>query len=101
MNIISKKNNDVLTLIVEGKMDSATAPELEEKIKSEIKQSKQFNKLIFDFKNLDYISSAGLRILLGTHKFMGSNGMEIINVNETVNEIFEVTGFSYILNIKN
>ena len=97
MDITLKKNNDILTIMVEGRIDSTTAPELESVIKREINQCKQ---LIFDFEKLDYISSAGLRILLGAQKFMGKSKMKVININETVNEIFEVTGFSYILNIE-
>ena len=98
MNIIKTKDNDKFTIAVEGRIDSSTAPELEATIKSEIRQCKE---LIFDFEKLEYISSAGLRILLGAHKFMQNNGkMRVINSNDTVNEIFEVTGFSCILNIE-
>lgn len=97
MNVITKKENDKLTLTVEGSVDSQTAPELEAVVNSEIRDCKE---LIFDFKNLNYISSAGLRILLGTHKLMLKQGrMAVINVNEAVNEIFEITGFSFILEI--
>jgi anti-sigma B factor antagonist len=92
-----KKDNDTLTISVEGKIDTATSRELESIVNQEISNC---TKLIFDFKELDYISSAGLRILLGAHKVMGNNGMKVINVNETVNEIFEVTGFSFILDIE-
>lgn len=92
-----KKDNDTLTISVEGKIDTATSRELESIVNQEISNC---TKLIFDFKELDYISSAGLRILLGAHKVMGNKGMKIINVNETVNEIFEVTGFSFILDIE-
>lgn len=97
MNITSKIDNDILTIAVEGRIDSTTAPELESTIKSKIGDS---SKLIFDFKNLDYISSAGLRVLLGAKKIMADHEMKVINVNDTVNEIFEVTGFSYVLDIE-
>lgn len=97
MNIIKKQNKDTLTFVVEGRIDSTTAPELEAAVKSDIGQC---SMLIFDFINLDYISSAGLRILLGAKKLMSNKGMKVINVNDTVYEIFEVTGFSYILDIE-
>ena len=96
MKIIKKTDNDTLTLIVEGKLDTATSPELEAVLKNELKK---FSNLVFDFKNLDYISSSGLRILLGAQKFMGEQGMKLINVNDTVYEIFEITGFSLIVDI--
>ena len=98
MNIVKKKNNDTLTIKVEGRINSATAPELESAVKGGIGQC---NELIFDFENLDYISSAGLRILLGAQKIMKEKGkMRVINVKDAVNDIFEVTGFSYILTIE-
>ncbi len=98
MKINTFKENDKLIISVEERIDSVTAPDFEKAIKNEIEGAAQ---LVFDFKKLDYISSAGLRILLGTQKYMAKRGkMKIINVNETVNEIFEVTGFSYILDIE-
>ena len=96
MKIYKKTDNATLILNVEGRVDTATSPELETMLKSEIQN---YSKLIFDFKNLDYISSSGLRILLGTQKFMGEQGMKVINVNDTVYEIFEITGFSLIVDI--
>ena len=97
MNITTEKNNDTLTINVEGRIDSTSAPELESKIKDLIKDC---TNLVFDFKNLEYISSAGLRILLGVRKLLGNNGMKVINVNSTIYEIFEVTGFSLILDVE-
>lgn len=97
MNIFTEKNSDTITISVAGRIDSVTAPEFEEAVKNEINNCEN---LVFDFKKLDYISSAGLRILLGAQKLMGKKAMKVINVNETVNEIFEVTGFSYILDIE-
>ena len=96
MKIIKEKDKDKLTIFVEGRIDSSTAPELEATVRDEIGQCAE---LVFDFKKLDYISSAGLRILLGARKLMGTHGMKVINVNDEVNEIFEITGFSTILNI--
>ncbi len=98
MNINTIKDNDKITIAVEGRIDSTTASEFEAAIKNE---TEQVSELVFDFKDLAYISSAGLRILLGTQKLMMNKGkMKIINVNETVNEIFEITGFSYILDVE-
>lgn len=97
MKIKSKNDGETVTITVEGKIDSATAPKLESAVKSEVARCAN---LVFDFEKLDYISSAGLRILLGAQKIMGSHGVKIINVNETVNDIFEVTGFSLILDIE-
>ena len=62
MNVISKKENGVITVAVEGRIDSTTAPELEAEVKN---TTGKCDKLVFDFAKLDYISSAGLRILLG------------------------------------
>lgn len=92
-----KKDNDILTISVDGRIDTSTSHELESIVNQEISKC---SKLVFDFKKLDYISSAGLRILLGAQKLMGNQGMKVINVNDTVNEIFEVTGFSFILDIE-
>lgn len=97
MNIITKTDNNKLTVAVEGRIDTTTAPEFESRIKSEIHNC---TVLVFDFEKLEYISSAGLRILLGARKLMGNNGMKVINVNDEVYEIFEITGFSLILDIE-
>lgn len=97
MNIITKTDNNKLTVAVEGRIDTTTAPEFESRIKSKIHNC---TELVFDFEKLEYISSAGLRILLGARKLMGNNGMKVINVNDEVYEIFEITGFSLILDIE-
>ena len=98
MTINKKQNGSTLTVALEGRLDTTTAPQLE----SEIRQSLDGVKtLVMDFEKLDYISSAGLRVLLSTHKIMNKVGeMKITHVNETVSEVFEVTGFSDILNIE-
>jgi anti-sigma B factor antagonist len=98
MTITKTLNADVLTLALEGRLDTMTAPELE----AELKQSMDgAQALVFDFAKLDYISSAGLRVLLAAHKQMSrKGGMTVKNVNEIVQEVFEVTGFSDILNIE-
>lgn len=97
MKITKKSDNNILTIAVEGRIDSTTAPELEATVSNDIKEC---TGLVFDFENLDYISSAGLRILLGAKKLMGERGMKVINVNNTVYEIFEITGFSYVLDVE-
>ena len=98
MNITSNRDQNKLLAAVEGKIDTVTAPELEEFIKTNLDG---VTELTLDLSHTDYISSAGLRVLLLAQKRMITQGtMEVINVNETVNEIFEVTGFSDILTIR-
>lgn len=91
-------NGNVLEIALEGRLDTMTAPELE----AELNQSMDgADSLVLDFGKLEYISSAGLRVLLSAHKAMSSKGgMKVINVNEIVREVFEVTGFSDILTIE-
>lgn len=98
MVINKTRNGDELTVAVEGRLDTTTAPELGDMLKAELGDVK---KLLFDFAKLDYISSAGLRVLLISQKTMNKQGSMVIkNVNEEINEIFEVTGFSDILTIE-
>ncbi len=98
MTIKKIKNADKLTLAVEGRLETITAPELESVVNSELDG---VTALTFDFSDLDYISSAGLRILLSAQKVMRKQGsMEIIGANEIVKEIFEITGFLDILTIR-
>ena len=83
-----------LTLALEGRLDTMTAPELEAELNASLKDAES---LTLDFSKLEYISSAGLRVLLSAHKAMsGKGGMKVKNVNEIVKEVFEVTGFSEI-----
>ena len=83
---------------LEGRLDTVTAPDLEKELKEALPE---LTELLLDFEKLDYISSAGLRVLLSTQKIMSKQGeMRIQNVNETIMEIFEVTGFSDILTIE-
>ncbi len=97
MTITKTQNGNALTLAPEGRLDTMTAPELEKEIKDSIEG---IASLTFDLKGLEYISSAGLRVLLAAQKAMNARGeMKVCNVNETVAEIFEVTGFNDILNI--
>ena len=98
MNIEKICNNNEITLKVSGRLDTTTAPALEAAVSEAIGGCDQ---LILDFAGLEYISSAGLRVLLSAHKSMaGKGGMKVTNVNEIVNEVFEVTGFSDILTVE-
>ena len=97
MNIVRTRNGNELTLAIEGRLDTVTAPQLE----AELKDLEDAEKLRFDFARLDYISSAGLRVLLSAQKMMaGKGGMKVTNVNDIVSEVFEVTGFADILDIE-
>ena len=83
---------------LEGRLDTTTAPELEAVMKNDMDS---IDTLTLDFSRLDYISSAGLRVLLSAHKAMSrKGGMKVTNANEMVKEVFEVTGFSDILTIE-
>ena len=98
MKITKEKKENTLRVNVEGRLDTATAPEFENSIKPELEG---VSELIIDFSKLNYISSAGLRVLLSLQKAMNKQGsMRITGVNETVNEILEITGFSSILIIE-
>ena len=98
MTINKTKDGDKLTFTLEGRLDTTTAPQLEEEIKAAVDGVK---KLVFDLKDIAYVSSAGLRVLLSAQKIMNRQGeMMIRNANEEVMEIFEVTGFVDILNIE-
>lgn len=93
---ISKENE--LTLIVSGRLDTSTAPQLENEIKENVEG---VTLLVLDFGALDYLSSAGLRVLLQAQKTMNKQGEMIVkNVNETVNEVLDITGFLDILTVE-
>ena len=98
MKIDRKLEGSTLTLALEGRLDTTTAPELEQVIRAELDKA---DALVLDFGKLDYISSAGLRVLLSAHKAMSKKGgMKVTHVNEMVMEVFEVTGFSDILTVE-
>jgi len=98
MKIEKILNDKALTVKLEGRLDTTTSPELESDLKNSLDG---ITDLVFDFDNLEYISSAGLRVLLATQKIMNKQGtMKVMNVCETIMEIFEVTGFSDILTIE-
>lgn len=97
MNIEKKLEAETLEVKVSGRLDTTTAPELDEELKASLDDVKE---LKLDLSELDYISSAGLRVLLSAQKVMNKQGsMTVTGVNDTIMEIFEVTGFSDILTI--
>ena len=98
MNIEQKRNGNALTIAPEGYLDTTTAPELRTMLETALDGVKE---LTFDFEKLEYISSSGLRQLLFAQKVMNGQGtMKVIHANDTIREIFEVTGFSDILTIE-
>ena len=98
LNINKKADGDSLTVELSGRLDTTTAPQLEEELKGSLTNVKD---LTLDLAELEYISSAGLRVLLSAQKVMARQGsMKLIHVNDIVMEIFEVTGFCDILTIE-
>jgi anti-sigma B factor antagonist len=98
MTITKNLNGTALEVALEGRLDTMTSPELEAELKSSMDGAET---LTLDLSKLEYISSAGLRVLLSAHKAMaGKGGMKVKNVNEIVQEVLEVTGFSDILTIE-
>ena len=98
MTIEKNLNGTEFTVTITGRLDTTTAPQLEAEFKQSIAG---VEKLVLDFAALEYLSSAGLRVLLAAQKVMNKQGEMIIkNVNGTINEIFEVTGFIDILTIE-
>lgn len=98
MKIEKKLNEKKLVIKLEGRLDTTTAPQLEAELKNSLDGVAE---LVFDLGALEYISSAGLRVLLSAYKTMrGKGSMKITNANELVQEVFEVTGFSAFLPIE-
>ncbi len=98
MTITKKQNGADFKIILEGRLYTMTAPELEKELNESLDDA---DTLTLDFANLAYISSAGLRVLLSAHKVMSKKGgMKVVNINEIVKEVFDVTGFADILNIE-
>ena len=98
MTIGKESSGDKLTLALSGRLDTTTAPQLEAELNSSLDSVKE---LVFDMKDLEYISSAGLRVLLKAQKTMNKQGsMTIRNTSSEIMEIFEVTGFDEILSIE-
>ena len=96
MHIEKQRNQNKLTLTLEGRLDTSTAPMLE----AELSTMDGVTELVLDFAKLEYISSAGLRVLLATQKVMNKQGSMVIkNVNEVIMDIFQITGFIDILTL--
>ena len=98
MTINQELNDSVLTLALEGRLDTLTSPQLEEKLNASLEG---VSDLVMDLEKLDYMSSAGLRVLLAAQKRMAARGsMKVTHVNDVIMEIFEVTGFTDLLTIE-
>lgn len=98
MNITKNQNGASLQIILSGRLDTTTAPKLEAELRSSLSG---ITELILDFAEIEYISSAGLRVLLAAQKIMNKQGTMVIrNTNDSVNEVFEITGFVDILTIE-
>ncbi|MBP5166880.1 MAG: STAS domain-containing protein [Oscillospiraceae bacterium] len=98
MNIVKTLEDNKLTVVLEGRLDTVTSPQLEGELRSAVNG---ISELIFDLGALDYVSSAGLRVLLSAQKVMNKQGsMTIRNVKPEIMDIFDVTGFTDILNIE-
>ena len=98
LNINKKMEGDTLHVALEGRLDTTTSPQLEGELKSALEDAAA---LVLDFEKLEYISSAGLRVLLSAQKIMNTKGgMKVTHVNDVIMEIFEVTGFTDILTIE-
>ena len=98
MEIIKEKNGTAVTMSLQGRLDTATAPQMEAELK---KDMEEVTRLILDMRELEYLSSAGLRVILNAQKMMGKRGGRVgRHVNQTIMEVFELTGFSDILTIE-
>ena len=98
MDIIKNLDDETLTVKLVGRLDTTTAPSLEGEISKELESTKT---LIFDFEKLDYVSSAGLRVLLACQKTMNTKGtMTIKHVKDEIYDVFEMTGFLDILHVE-
>ena len=98
MEILKNANGQSLTISLVGRLDTTTAPQLESELKSSLND---VNELVLDFAKLEYISSAGLRVLLSAQKVMNKQGkMTIKNANDEIKSVFDITGFCDILTIE-
>lgn len=97
MEIKVKQENDTVMIMPVGRLDTTTAPQFEQELKKHLSLS----NLQVDFKNLEYISSAGLRVLLAVYKQVTKQGgsMKLCNLNDQVMEVFEITGFKKIFKL--
>ena len=95
---IEKNFSDVNTIVLSGRLDTVTAPQLEAELEKILSNS---DTLVLDMANLEYISSAGLRVILKAQKVMNTKGtMKLIHIGESIMEVFDITGFSDFLNIE-
>lgn len=93
-----KQNGSELTVVVEGRLDTASAPELEQALRPYLKETDQ---IIYDFSRLDYISSAGLRVVYSAHRNMRIGGVSrATHCNSVVKEVFEITGFTDFITVE-
>ena len=98
MTIEKNLNGEVATLVIAGRLDTQTAPELEKELDGILPNLKE---LVFDMAGLEYVSSAGLRVILKAQKVMNTQGsMKLTNVNDGIMEVFDITGFLDILTIE-
>ena len=98
MTITKTENGSALTLALEGRLDTTTAPQLEAEVNGSIAG---VTDLVMDFEKLEYISSAGLRVLLAAQKIMNKQGeMKLIHVCDDIKEVFDITGFADILTVE-
>lgn len=98
LNVDKDLQGDTLTVSLDGRLDTTTSPDFEAELKSNLDGVKN---LVFDFAKLEYISSAGLRVMLSAQKIMNKQGeMSIKNASDDVLEVFEITGFIDIINIQ-
>lgn len=99
MEINKKKDGNKLVYELDGELDLVSSPILQKDIDESIED---VTELIFDFKNVKYISSTGIRVLLASQKIMNKQGtLKVLNVNDTIMDLFKVTGFDNILDIEN
>lgn len=97
MKLVCDKKENAMTIVIEGRLDTVTAPELDKIISEDLES---VSDLVLDLAKLEYISSAGLRVILKAQKLMNTKGsMSVANANDDVMEIFDITGFSDILTI--
>lgn len=97
MTVTSSENGGAVTFFIEGRIDTTTAPEFEKEI---IEKASAYDSVVLDFAKTEYISSAGLRVLLSLYKIMTKKGgLKIVNVSDMIMEVFEVTGFKEIFSL--
>jgi len=98
LNITKQAENDCLCVALEGRLDTVTSPDLEKDLQESLPEVKE---LVLDFEKLEYVSSAGLRVLLAAQKIMNKQGtMKVVNVCKDIMDIFDVTGFAEILTVE-